>query len=166
MAYTLICSHGMESGPGATKITAIAQLAEQRGLTALRPDYRDQPDWRDRLQRLQSLISESEDPVILLGSSIGAYISALASCTHPVSGLFLLAPPIAAEPQLPALQARCEHQWIVHGWDDELIAPAQVVDFACRQRARLLLIPADHRLTGCVPMLLRQFGEFLDGLGA
>lgn len=161
---TLICSHGMESGPGATKISALATLAEARGLKALKPDYRDQPHWRPRLQRLAALVAEhrSAGPVILLGSSIGAYISAFASLEQPVAGLFLLAPPIQAEPELPALDLRSPQTWIVHGWHDELISPAQVVDFAQRHDARLLLVSANHRLDGCVPMLERQFNEFLD----
>lgn len=161
---TLICSHGMESGPGATKISALATLAAARGINALKPDYRDQPHWRPRLARLNVLIAEHQatGPVILLGSSIGAYISALASLAQPVTGLFLLAPPIQAEPELPALDLRCAQTWIVHGWHDELISPAQVVDFAQRHDARLLLVSANHRLDGCVPMLERQFSEFLD----
>lgn len=165
---TLICSHGMESGPGATKISALATLAERRGITALKPDYRDLPHWRPRLERLAALISAHSEagPVLLLGSSIGAYISAFASLAHPLAGLFLLAPPIQAEPELPALDLCCANTWIVHGWHDELISPAQVVEFAQRHDARLLLISANHRLDGCVPLLERQFSEFLDLVAA
>ena len=36
---------------------------------------------------------------------------------------------------------------IVHGWDDELIPAAQVVDWARERRARLLLVDDTHRLS-------------------
>lgn len=167
MSTTLICSHGMESGPGATKISALADLATARGLVAIKPDYRDLTHWEPRLARLNALVAEhlQAGPVLLLGSSIGAYISALASLEQVVAGLFLLAPPISAPPLLPPLSMRCQHSWIVHGWHDELISPAQVVDFAQRHDARLLLLSANHRLDGCVPTIERQFSEFLDGCG-
>lgn len=164
MALTLILSHGMESGPGATKISALAALAQARGLSAVRPDYRDLPQWQDRLQRLLQTIDAQPGPVALVGSSIGAYISGLASMQRQVQGLFLLAPPIEALPQLPRLQAQAARVWISHGWHDELISPLQVFEFAAALDARLLLLDSDHRLDGCVPALERAFAEFLDDL--
>lgn len=166
MALTLILSHGMESGPGATKVTALAARCAARGVAALRPDYRDLPTWRARVEHLLATLDTQTGPVALMGSSIGAYISALVSLQRPIAGLFLLAPPIEAPPMLPALQAAAVPTWIVHGWRDELIAPAHVVAFAERQRARLLLIDGDHRLEGHVPALEREFDGFLDLLMA
>jgi pimeloyl-ACP methyl ester carboxylesterase len=166
MALTLILSHGMESGPGATKISALARIAQARGLTALRPDYRDLPNWEDRQQRLEALIAEQTTAVALVGSSIGAYISARASVNAQVLGLFLLAPPIEAAGRLPRIQASAPSIWITHGWDDELIAPLQVFEFASAHKARLLLLDGDHRLEGQVATLERAFAEFLDGLQA
>lgn len=162
MAPTLILSHGMESGPDATKVTALAAVGSRRGMQALRPDYRGQPDWRTRHAQLAALVAVQAEPPILVGSSIGAYISGLVSTELPVAGLFLLAPPISAPPELPPLAAAAPHLWIVHGWDDELIAPAQVVAFAQGLKAQLLLVAADHRLEGCVALLERQFELFLD----
>lgn len=166
MALTLILSHGMESGPGATKVSALARIAQARGLVAIRPDYRDLPNWQDRQQRLQDLIAAQDQPVALVGSSIGAYISAGASMHAHVLGLFLLAPPIEAPGRLPRIQARAPLIWITHGWDDELIAPLQVFEFASTHKARLLLLDGDHRLEAQVPTLERAFSEFLDGLSA
>ena len=36
-----ILSHGFESGPDATKVTALAEVAERLGFTSERPDYTD-----------------------------------------------------------------------------------------------------------------------------
>ena len=36
----VILSHGLESGPEATKVSALAKVAEQLGWTHERPDYR------------------------------------------------------------------------------------------------------------------------------
>jgi len=56
-----ILSHGFESGPDATKVTALAEVAERLGWTHERPDYTDLDalrevssvgDVRARLQRL------------------------------------------------------------------------------------------------------------------
>ncbi len=56
-----ILSHGFESGPEATKVTALAEVAERLGWTHERPDYTDLDamseisrvgDVRTRLQRL------------------------------------------------------------------------------------------------------------------
>src|SRR5690349_15875809 len=43
----LILSHGLESGPDATKVSALAQIAEPLGFRSVRPDYRDLDASRD-----------------------------------------------------------------------------------------------------------------------
>ena len=43
-----ILSHGFESGPDATKVTALADAAERLGWTHERPDYTDLDARRDR----------------------------------------------------------------------------------------------------------------------
>ena len=42
MPGTVILSHGSDSGPDATKVSALSTVAEQLGWRALRPDYRDE----------------------------------------------------------------------------------------------------------------------------
>ena len=41
MKGTIILSHGLESGPQATKVSALARVAEELGWASIRPDYRD-----------------------------------------------------------------------------------------------------------------------------
>src|SRR5690606_36443109 len=145
-----ILSHGFESGPDATKVTALAQAAERLGWTHERPDYTDLDarhgvselgDVPARLQRLRSLAREAaaRGPLVLAGSSLGAWISARVALEVPVKALFLMAPPVEMGPA-PVLDAASVPTSIIHGWDDELIPAAHVVDWAHARRARLQLV--------------------------
>lgn len=169
-----ILSHGFESGPDATKVTALAEAAARLGWTHERPDYTDLDAQHDvselgdvpaRLQRLRSLARQAatRGPLVLAGSSLGAWISARASLEVPVAALFLMAPPVAMGPAPPLDAARVPTS-IIHGWDDELIPAQQVVDWASGQRARLLLVDDTHRLAGHVDASAEAFAALLAGL--
>ena len=41
MKGTVILSHGLESGPNATKVSALARVADVLGWQSVRPDYLD-----------------------------------------------------------------------------------------------------------------------------
>ena len=168
-----ILSHGFESGPDATKVTALADAARRLGWSSERPDYTDLDACRAvselgdvpaRLQRLLGLArgAASRGPVVLAGSSLGAYISGLASLQLevPVAGLFLMAPPIRMGSAYPLDAARVPTS-IIHGWDDELIPAAHVVDWAHPRRARLLLVDDSHRLSDHVQASADAFASLL-----
>lgn len=169
-----ILSHGFESGPDATKVTALAAVAQRCGWSHERPDYTDLDARREagalgdvpaRLQRLLELAraAAADGPVLLAGSSLGAWISARASLQVPVAGLFLLAPPVRMAPA-PDLEAAQVPTSIVHGWDDELIPAAEVVAWAQPRRARLLLVGDTHRLAGHVAASAEAFAALLADL--
>ena len=171
-----ILSHGFESGPDATKVTALAQAAERLGWTHERPDYTDLDAQREvseygdvlaRLQRLRVRATSAapRGPLVLAGSSLGAWISARVSLEVPVAGLFLLAPPVRMAPA-PSLDAAAVPTSIVHGWDDELIPAAEVVAWAQPRRARLLLVDDGHRLSAHVDATAEAFAAFLASLAA
>ncbi len=168
-----ILSHGFESGPDATKVTALAEAAEALGWSHERPDYTDLDGRRDaselgdvpaRLQRLLSRIDAAPTgPVVLAGSSLGAWISGFASLTRPVHALFLMAPPIQMGPA-PRLDAAAVPLSILHGWDDELIPASEVVEWARPRRARLLLVDDSHRLSAHVEASRNAFADLLRSL--
>lgn len=168
----VILSHGLESGPHATKVSAMAEVAHARGFSSERPDYRDLDRTRDvrevanRLARLLESCARAPRPLVLGGSSMGAYISALATLQVAVAGLFLLAPPIRLEGYPQALAAAGVPTTIVHGWDDELIPAVDVVHWARPRRDRLLLVDDSHRLEAHVGFCAEEFGRFLDSLAA
>ena len=169
-----ILSHGFESGPDATKVTALAEAAEALGWSHERPDYTDLDARHDisrvgdvpaRLQRLIHRAAEAAQhgPVVLAGSSLGAYISALVSLQLPVAGLFLMAPPICMGRAHP-LEAAAVPTSIIHGWRDELISADEVVMWAQARRDRLLLVDDSHRLSDHVESSKLAFAELLAGL--
>ncbi|HWS77119.1 MAG TPA: hypothetical protein VN205_01965 [Thermomonas sp.] len=171
-----ILSHGFESGPDATKVTALAEAAERIGWTHERPDYTDFDGKRDvspfgdvlaRLQRLRRLAQDASThgPLVLAGSSLGAWISARVSLEVPLHGLFLMAPPIHMGPA-PTLDAAAVPISIIHGWHDELIPAQQVVDWAAPRNARLLLVDDSHRLSGHVQASADAFAALLARLSA
>lgn len=172
----VILSHGFESGPDATKVTALADVAEQLGWTHERPDYTDLDARREvselgdvpaRLARLLERAREvaASGPLVLAGSSLGAWISAIVSLQVPVQGLFLMAPPIGLgnDPQY-ALRAANAPTSIIHGWHDELIPAAQVVQWAQARNDRLLLVNDSHRLGDHVETSAEAFAELLKNL--
>ncbi len=169
-----ILSHGFESGPDATKVAALAESAERLGWTHERPDYTDLDAKREitelgdvpaRLQRLLALAqtAAARGPLVLAGSSLGAYISGLVSLQVPVAGLFLMAPPIRMG-EAPELDAALVPTSILHGWNDELIPAQQVVDWAHPRRARLLLVDDTHRLSAHVAASADAFAHLLRSL--
>ena len=169
-----ILSHGFESGPDATKVTALAEVAQRLGFTHERPDYTDLDARREvsnvgdvpaRLQRLVGLAAAAaaRGPVVLAGSSLGAYISAIASLQVPTQALFLMVPPTRMGP-MPALDAAAVPTSVVHAWQDELIPAADVIAWAQARSARLLLVQDGHRLERHVEASARAFEELLAGL--
>lgn len=169
-----ILSHGFESGPDATKVTALAEVAQRMGFTHERPDYTDLDARREvstvgdvpaRLQRLVGLArtAAARGPVVLAGSSLGAYISAIASLQVPTQGLFLMVPPTRMGP-MPALDAARVPTSVVHAWQDELIPATDVIAWAQARSARLLLVQDGHRLERHVEASARAFEELLAGL--
>ena len=166
-----ILSHGFESGPDATKVTALAEVAGRMGYSHERPDYTDLDGKRDitplgdvqaRIARLLALAEAAAQrgPVVLAGSSLGAYISGFVSLQVPVHGLYFMAPPVvmAGAPPMPAAEVPTS---VIHGWHDELIPAAQVIDWAGARNARLLLVNDGHRLTEHVQASADAFAALL-----
>lgn len=171
----VVLSHGMDSGPQATKISAMAVVAEALGWTTLKPDYRDLDAHglaaaaAPRLARLREVLQTlpSGQPCVLAGSSFGAFISGLASQHYPVRGLFLLATP----PLIPGYDAAFALRegvpvCMVHGWSDDLCPVEAAFNVARSYRAELLLLADDHRLANQVAPIAHHFGQFLERLPA
>ena len=169
-----ILSHGFESGPDATKVTALAEVAGRLGWSHERPDYTDLDARRDvselgdvaaRVQRLLGLAraAVARGPLVLAGSSLGAWISGQVSLQVPVAAMFLLAPPVAMG-DAPPLEAARVPTSIVHGWNDELIPVDDVVHWARERRADLLLVDDSHRLAAHADASARAFAALLGKL--
>ena len=169
-----ILSHGFESGPEATKVTALADVAQRLGWTHERPDYTDLDamsevsrvgDVPTRLRRLveRTALAARQGPVVLAGSSLGAYISAIASLQVPTQALFLMVPPTTMGP-MPALDAAVVPISVVHAWHDEIIPAGQVIEWARTRSVRLLLVDDSHRLMDHVDTTTEAFSALLRSL--
>jgi predicted alpha/beta-hydrolase family hydrolase len=169
MRPQVVLSHGSGSSPQATKVSALAALAEARGWTTQRPDYRDD-DARGhlgsvapRIARLRATIEDLDAPPVLVGSSMGAFDSALVSLDVPVAGLLLLATPAAIPGYPRALEVRRDvPTMLVHGWRDEVCPVAATREFAAHGRLPLLLVDDDHRLGASLIVIAAQFQLLLD----
>lgn len=167
----VLLSHGLESGPNATKVTALARVAEAHGWRSTRPDYLDL-DATGEVARIDQRVSrlvaaiEPGERLVLAGSSMGAFISTLAAQDHPCAGLFLIAPPLRIPDYTRVLVPPTVPTAIVHGWHDELIPAADVIEFARAASLPLTLVDDSHRLAGHVERIADWFGLFLDGLPA
>jgi alpha/beta superfamily hydrolase len=171
-----ILAHGFESGPDATKVTALDAVARRLGWSCERPDFTDLDGMREvsalgdvpaRLQRLLELAraASTRAPLVLAGSSLGAWIAGRVSLQVPVAGLFLMAPPITLDATHPLEAARVPTS-IIHGWDDELIPAADVIGWAQPRRAQLLLVEDSHRLSMHVDASAEAFAGLLASLPA
>ena len=162
----LILSHGLDSSPEATKVSALARVAEPMGFSSVRPDYRDLDASRD-VQRLDARIARllehapKNRPVILAGSSMGAFISGLASLQSNCVGLFLIALPVSIPGFAPTFDAARVPTALVHGWHDELCPVDDAIEFARARGDQITLVRDDHRLSAHVDFVATRFGEFL-----
>lgn len=167
----VLLSHGLDSTPDATKVSALAETAEALGWSTERLDYRDIDARRDlqsvqaRLERLEDSAQLASKPLVLAGSSLGAFISALASLEVECVGLFLMVPPISLDGYPRTLDCADVPLRVIHAWDDELIPAGDVIRWCQPRRARLTLVDDSHRLKGNVDACAEAFGRFLTSLG-
>jgi len=173
MRGQIILSHGSDSGPDATKVSVLAGFAESLGWKTQRPDYRsdDLPGYAGsvapRVERLLAAIDTLDAPPILVGSSMGSFVSGLASLQRPVAGLFLLATPSEIPGYCQAFDvAEGVPTLLYHGWRDEVCPPEGVISFSARRRLPLIVVDDDHRLSDSVDHIVDQFGLFLTSLAA
>jgi len=162
----VVFAHGKESGPWGIKITHLAKTAERRGFAVISPDYSHSQEPQVRIAQLLALHPAARR-LVLAGSSMGGYVSAMACTALRPQALFLMAPAVHfpfpgwdGEPR--DIPARCT---VVHGWRDNIVPLAQVQRFAKTHRAALHVLDSDHSLNDQLDMLDllldRQLAELL-----
>lgn len=160
---TLFFSHGKHSHPASTKITYLAQIAQALGCTTHSIDYTSTLNPETRLALLRTNIqAQQAADIVLVGSSMGGYVSTALASEMPVKGLFLMAPAFYLQgyaqqtfaPQSPAIE-------IVHGWQDAVVPYEHSVQFGKKHAARLHLVEDNHRLSASETFLKTTFSSFL-----
>jgi pimeloyl-ACP methyl ester carboxylesterase len=157
----ILFSHGKESGPWGSKIKHLATISEELGCQVTSLDYTNVPDPQARVAMLLEALHKESNEVILVGSSMGGYVSLVAAEKRPVKGVFLMAPALYIDgyPQ-QSHKVSCPVD-IVHGWKDEIIPYQNALTFAEQQACNLHLIDGDHRLNDALIELGILFKQFL-----
>jgi alpha/beta superfamily hydrolase len=161
----IIFSHGKEGTPDGSKILQLMAVAKEHGCQTLSVDYRTITSPDSRVDKLLEIARNHHAPLVLVGSSMGSYISIVASKQIKPKGLFLLAPALYLDGynnQNPIAVAKITT--VIHGWSDEVVPVANAISFSQKQQTRLHLLDADHRLLTVMPMVKDLFSLFLDEL--
>lgn len=157
----LVCfAHGKESGPWGTKITYLADIARQHGWEVMSPDYSHTHDPHERVQHLKL-----ENPVarklILVGSSMGAYVAGHGCSFLKAQALFLMAPAFYF-PGWDEEPADCPQDTVVvHGWNDDIVPVAVAIRFSQARKAALHILDSGHNLTDQLETLGQLFSSCL-----
>ena len=167
----VVFSHGKESGPMGSKIQCLMRITEEQGLKTTSIDYRDCATADERVALLNNYLAKLDIPVeqvVLVGSSMGGYVSMAVANERPVAGLFLMAPAIwmtAEEYTIQTYQPKTACIEITHGLYDETVPYENSLRFAKEHNGTILhLVPDDHRLKASHAFLACQFRRFLDSL--
>lgn len=162
MQKLVIYNHGKDSIPWGDKALALADVAKRQGFEFISPDYRqsNDPDWR--VAQLLAMDLSGYERILLVGSSMGAYVAVVAAEVINVHGLFLIAPAF----YLPGYQrqsfaVQCPRIEVFHGWQDDVVPPENAWQFCRQHRASLQMLDADHRMLGVLPAISEAFGRFL-----
>jgi len=167
----VVFSHGKESGPNGIKIQRLVTVAEEMGMETISIDYRNCANADARVDLLRETLNRLGGParqVVLVGSSMGGYVSMAVANELSISGLFLMAPALwmpSEEYSVQSYQPQCDCIEITHGMNDDIVPIENSIRFA-RENANTILhlVPDDHRLKASHDFLDYQFKRFLEGL--
>jgi fermentation-respiration switch protein FrsA (DUF1100 family) len=161
----VVFSHGKESGPWGRKISALADVARSEGYESHSVDYRGLDEPRARVAKLVDFCKELSGDLVLVGSSLGGYVTVASASLLHARGLFLMAPALYMEglPELRPGIVDCSTS-IVHGWRDDVVPFEHSVRFAQTYKAALHLLESDHRLHNQLRVIQYLFEYFLIAL--
>ena len=159
-------SHGKESGPWGSKITAMAAVVRELRIAIESVDYRGLDDPQDRVVKLTECGKKLDAPLVLVGSSMGGHVSAAAADELKPRGLFLLAPAfyMPGYEEYTPQNVVCPTA-IVHGWHDVIVPVENSIRWAREHRAALHLLNSDHRLEDQIDAICVLLRAFLTALG-
>jgi pimeloyl-ACP methyl ester carboxylesterase len=161
----VVFSHGKDSGPWGRKITALAEVARSEGYEVESVDYRGIDTPRARIDKLIEVCKTLAGDLVLVGSSLGGYVTVAAASMLHARGAFLMAPALYMD-GLPPLRERvldCPAA-IVHGWGDQVVPVEHSIRFAREAGTSLHLLDDDHQLHEQLRFIKYLFEYFLIGL--
>ncbi len=157
----VIFSHGKVTGPKGSRIKSLSQIAVRMGYEVESLDYRRLPT-NERVEKLNRYLEELERPYILVGTSMGGYVSAVSALSHDPLGIFLISPALYmdgyAEAEVEKLNCPTT---VVHGWDDDIVPVQNVIRFARSAGASMHIFAGGHRLRNKLSETESCFEQFL-----
>ncbi len=160
----VVFSHGKESGPSGDKIRALSAIAIKAGFEVESLDYRGL-QLKERIDKLKAFVAELDTPFVLVGSSMGGYVSTITAMESTPAGLFLIAPAFYMEGYyVSEIEKIACPVSLVHGWNDDIVPVENAVRFASTAGATLHVFDAGHRLRAFMPELESLFAMFLKRL--
>lgn len=167
----VVFSHGKESGPEGSKIQRLRAEAKLFGLETKSIDYRECATASERVALLNETLKQLDTPpqqIVLVGSSMGGYVSTVMANSLPVAGLFLMAPALwmqSEEYTVQLYQPKTSKVEITHGINDEVVPYENSIRFAKEHKGTILhLVPDGHRLKASLDFLACQFRRFIKEL--
>ncbi|QDG39544.1 alpha/beta hydrolase [Alteromonas mediterranea] len=158
----VIFSHGKESGPNGRKIKALSDIALSLNFAVESIDYRFSLDPEKRVEHLSTYLNELDTPFILVGSSMGGYVSAVNAMQHSPVAVFLMAPAFyLPNYKTQTFNLNC-HTEIVHGWQDDIVPISNSIQFAEQHNFRLHAVPGNHSLNDALEDVCKLFEVFLN----
>lgn len=143
----VVFSHGKETGPNGRKINTLREIAHSVGAQTLSVDYTRTLDPALRVQLLLNTVLPEHNGLILVGSSMGGYVSTVASRTLKPDALLLMAPAFGLEDYPEPYPAPSANSIAaVHGWQDEVVPVENAIHWANHYKAKLVLVNDDHSL--------------------
>lgn len=159
----IIYSHGKFSGPAGNKAQLIRKLADRANMSFVPIDYTGMLNPDQRVSKLLDSYNEMpERQTILIGSSMGAYVSIVGSFFIKPLGIFAISPAIGLNGYLiknPTPNAL--HKAIIHGSNDELISQEIVKKYASEHHFHLDLIDGNHSLKEHLAAIENSLKTFL-----
>ena len=165
MNKLIIYNHGKDSVPWGEKTRVFAEVAARLGYAFESVDYTATNHPEQRVAQLLAMDLTAYQEIVLVGSSMGAYVATVASETLKPAGLFLLAPAF----YLPGyahteFNPPADRSFVVHGWQDTIVPPEHAYRFCEKSRLRLTMLDSDHRLFSELTVLGQLFEGFLRAL--
>ena len=160
---TIYFSHGKESGPNGNKINYLTKIAISNGFKTESIDYTVTLNPDIRIKMLLNKIDKSSKNIILYGSSMGAYVSLVASKVIKPKKIFICAPAL----YMPGYKVQnfdflsCPIT-IIQGRNDKIVDPSVTIEFAEKYNCDLYLTEDDHSLSKSEELISNVFREFLE----
>lgn len=161
MKPLVIFSHGKVSGPKGNRIQALSKVCEEQGFDVESLDYR-RLHTNERVTKLNNYLMNLSRPYILVGTSMGGYVSAVAGLSNEPMGIFLISPAVYMDGYAEADLERLECPvTVVHGWQDDIVPVENVIRFAQAAKADLHVFDGGHRLREKLDETESCFVQFL-----